>query len=332
MEINELLKINESEYTFTKEKIEEFKKPFYPLAENFIKELPNIEKIILEYKKWYTPELWARAKRCKLDIAKIRNNTKDLKDKEKSSFLQVWNLIQACHNVIVKTIEEKEDELEIIIKYEENLRIQKIKDLQNEREELLKQYNVDNISTLRLWEMEDIVFNNFLEWTKKAYNDKIEFEKKQSEEKEKQEKIEKIYNNRRLEIAQYSYIINDDLKFDLLKETSEEEYHIYLNKLKEAKKEDDYKREKQQKEIDRLNKELEEEEKKKQKLEDEKRVKEESEKQQKEEKARIEKETRYKDFLNAFNVTKEKIDNKEMKIVSENWKVIIYKKIAEFII
>ncbi|MDA3855388.1 MAG: hypothetical protein PF569_03955 [Candidatus Woesearchaeota archaeon] len=89
MEHTELLNINAKDFQLTIERVEEIKIPFIPLADEYKTFIPEISKVLEESKKNITEELVKRAKRVKLDIAKIRTSTKKVKDTEKAGVLQI---------------------------------------------------------------------------------------------------------------------------------------------------------------------------------------------------------------------------------------------------
>lgn len=191
---NSLLKIDNKEFSLSKDKITDLMIPFLPVAEEYIEYIWDIENIKKIKPSDYTDEICKKAKRLRIDISKIRNATKKIKDEEKKIVLQIWNVTQKCHNTIVKIIEEQEDILEKIELHFENLEKERVLKLTIERQELLKPYEVENLWMLKLWEMEEAIFNNFLQWCKTTFEqNKIEEEKRiEAERVAKQKEIEEI--------------------------------------------------------------------------------------------------------------------------------------------
>jgi len=284
--MTELLNIKASEFSLTVEKVEELKKPFAPLADQYKEYIPDIEKVLAE--KTIDESLVKKAKRLKLDIAKIRTATWKVKTVEKEWVLQVWNAIQKCHNIIVDVIVDQEEKLNKIVKHFENIEIERKKMLRIERINLLKDYEVENLEELNLWDMEESVFDSFKTWCIKSFEDKKALEKKQDEDRKAKEEA-------------------DRLEQDRIKKENE--------KLKE--------------EADIREKELEAERKAKEKLE-------------KANEVLVEKEVKKVFSPSKTTVKEEKVDKyKEWlkenewnydKIIKEEWKVILYKKVSEFII
>jgi hypothetical protein len=86
---NSLLKIDTKEFSISKEKINSLILPFIPMADKYLEYILDIESIKAIKEEEYTPELCAKAKRLKLDIAKIRTTTGKIKDSEKEVVKQI---------------------------------------------------------------------------------------------------------------------------------------------------------------------------------------------------------------------------------------------------
>lgn len=269
--MHELLKIDSKEFNLSEERISDLIKPFIPFADKYLKFIPQIEE--LKKVENITPEIVAKAKRLRLDIRPIRTEAEKVKDTEKKIYLQVWNAIQKCFNTIKDVVSEQEDALEKIENHFIKLEKERLAKLQTERVKLLKPYEVENVENIKLSEMEEMVFQSFLEGSKKAYLDK-----KQAEADEKKRKEEEELENKKLKDE------NDRLK----------------KEADDARKiADDLEKEKQEKADLIIKNQLENE--------------------------RLKNEQAYKDFLEK---------NKWLfdKIVKEDWKVVLYKKVSEFII
>lgn len=361
MKNTELLNIK-NEFAITTEILEEIKKPFFPLADEFLQELPKIEEIleIAKDENAITPELEKKAKRVKLDIAKIRTSTGKVKDNEKKEVLQRWNAIQACHNVIVKFIWEKEELLEKIIKFSENKEKERIANLQKEREEKIKPFITEVSDLINLWEMEDDRFEAYFLWKKTAFEENQKELKRLEDERIENEKKEKLLYERKLEVAPYNQYMIWELSFNLTINSTEKEFNDFLNSLIEAKKQDDIAKEiamqarikreqeeqvekdKQKAEQKRLDDLAKAEQEKQDEIARIKREQEEKEKaileqirldkekveQEKRDKEQLEKRNEYKKFRESFGYNELlKNDFIEKK---EDWKIILFKKVWEF--
>lgn len=306
----ELLNIK-NEFSITTEILEDIKKPFYPLADNFINELPAIEEILEIWKDEtkIDENLVKKAKRLKLDIAKIRTNTWKVKDETKKEVLQRWNAIQACHNVIVKTIEEKEEELEKIVKYFENKEKERLDKLQKEREEEIKPYIQEVSDLIALCNMEEDKYKAFYLMRKREFEEKKELEEKL--EKERLEK-ERLAEEERIKQIKENARIEAEAKVMREKIEAEMKAKADLERVEKEKQEA----------IERLKREQEEKElAEKKRKEDEENARIEAERLEKEKQARLEKEKEYIVYRDSLDFD---------KFEKEDWKIVFYKKVWEF--
>lgn len=292
--MQELLILNAKDYNLTIERLEQIKEPFIPLAEEYKTHIPNIENILNEFKEnWISIDLTNKAKRIKLDIAKIRTNTKKTKDSEKDWILQIWNAIQKCHNIIVDVIIEQEEKLEQIIKFAENQEKERINKLQNDRIYEVADYWVD-WTNLSLWFMKDEVYALYLAWVK------LDYEKKKKEEAELKIKLEQEELKRKEEQEKIKQE-NDKLKEELrLKE-------IEIQKQKNI-------------EYARIENEI----KLKRQLEDQERIR----KNKEQETLEFQQQAEFVWFLKNNWWTQEWREDFYIQHL-DNWKIILYKKIAE---
>jgi colicin import membrane protein len=108
----------------------------------------------------------------------------------KDVFLRGGQFVDAIKRREVAENERMEDKLEEIEKYYENLEKERIAKLQSEREDELSQYEVENLTTLRLGEMDDNVYSAFLIGAKSQFETRKEAERKAEEERLAKEKAE----------------------------------------------------------------------------------------------------------------------------------------------
>lgn len=108
----------------------------------------------------------------------------------KDVFLRGGQFVDAIKRREVAENERMEDKLEEIEKYYENLEKERIAKLQAEREAELSQYEVENLTTLRLGEMEDSVYSAFMIGAKSQFEARKEAERKAEEDRLAKEKAE----------------------------------------------------------------------------------------------------------------------------------------------
>ncbi len=141
------------------------------------------------------PDTCKKAKRLRLDIAKVRIDADKARKEQKEEYLRAGNAIQGVYNILKFAVADKEEKLKNIETHYERIEAEKKARLQAERELELVKYDVDG-SALALGAMNDLVWDNFLSGAKanheaivaaekKAEEDRIEAERKAAEEREK---------------------------------------------------------------------------------------------------------------------------------------------------
>ena len=129
-----------------------------------------------------SPDKCARAKRLRLDIAKVRIEADKVRKIQKEEYLRAGNAIQAVYNILKFAVAEKEDSLKETETYYERIEAEKAKTRQAEREAELLKYEVDG-SKIDLGNMLDDVWRNFLIGTKTNYKAVKEAERKAEEDR-----------------------------------------------------------------------------------------------------------------------------------------------------
>ncbi len=142
-----------------------------------------------------TPDTCKKAKRLRLDIAKVRIDADKVRKEQKEEYLRAGNAIQGVYNILKFAVADKEEKLKNIETHYERIEAEMKARLQAKRELELVKYDVDG-SVLALGTMKALVWDNFLSGAKanheaviaaekKAEEDRIEAERKAAEEREK---------------------------------------------------------------------------------------------------------------------------------------------------
>lgn len=206
-----------------------------------------------------TPESIKLFKNLRMQIRDNRTKGIMVWHKENKEFyLRGGQFVDAIKNREILVNEQMEEKLENAEKYFENLEKQKIAQLQLDRVEMLRPYEVENLEQLQLGTMDLNVFDSFLLGVKTSFEAKKEREAKaEAERMEKELQLEKDREAQRLE--------NERLK----KEAEEREAAIKKEreeaeeKARKDKEESDRilaeEKAKQQAELDRIAKEQAEE-------------------------------------------------------------------------
>jgi len=273
-----LIKIENPELNLLeKSKAEQIKETFNPMIEMLDSFESDYQNLITQSQKGMTKEISDKAKRIRLDIAKIRIQTGKIKDKQKEYIKLEDKAIMGVHNILIWAVKEKEDNLKKIEDYFEIKEKERLDKLQKERVEELSKY-VENAEEIILSDMDVDVWEAFLQVKINKYNQKIEAEK-EAERIAEEKRQKEIQEKQRIEAE------NKRLKA----EAEEREKQIAIEKAKQEKIEAERKakEEAEKNERERIQKI---EDQKRLKIESERRAKEQEEKAKREEKERKERE------------------------------------------
>ena len=178
------------------------------------------------------PDTCKKAKRLRLDIAKVRIDADKVRKVQKEEYLRAGNAIQGVYNILKFAVADKEEKLKDIETHYERIEADKKKRLQVEREAELLKYDVDG-AALALGVMDDVVWNNFLSGTKANHEAMLEAERKAEQELIIKQKKEKQYSERQTDLIPFAQFGALDL---LTRDTTEEQYNQIVCAM-EARKE-----------------------------------------------------------------------------------------------
>jgi len=176
-------------------KAEMIRKTFAPMYEMLSEFESKYNEIIKEKDDGITSELTCKAKRLRLDIAKVRVATDKLRKAQKEEYLIAGRAIDGVSNILKWAVTEKEDALKEIENHFDILEAKRIEELQTMRVELLSKY-VDDADTRRLASLKDDEFEALLQMKKQQYDDRIEAEKRAAEVEAKRIADEKAEQER----------------------------------------------------------------------------------------------------------------------------------------
>lgn len=186
-------KINPAEFGLDEKQGQGIEQAFMPK----VVEREGLKKI---YEQLITRELNAElsfeAGKLRKQLVKVRTGIAEIHKSQKAFFLAGGRFADSIKNKETLPIEQMEEKLWEIEKWAEIQEEKRIASIQNERLELLKQYEVDG-SLMSLGQMTEDVWSNYLSGVKmnyeakkaaeaKAEADRIESERLQAEEREKQ--------------------------------------------------------------------------------------------------------------------------------------------------
>lgn len=159
-------------------KAQMIEKAFAPMVE-LLKSFDNeyAEIIAMEI----TDEACKKARMLRLKMVKVRTGVKEVHATQKAETIRFNKAVDGIKNIFDYAVISKEETLESIEKHLEIMEANRLKVLKEERENKLRVFDYDT-SKVDLSKMDDAMFDMILLGVEKAYNDKIESDKKLAEE------------------------------------------------------------------------------------------------------------------------------------------------------
>lgn len=186
--MSEIVKINPSEYGLTDQTAQNIASQFQPMLDKMVEMEKEFNKVIAL--PIDSPLTAKAAKELRNRYVKLRTATADIHKEQKAFYLNGGRFVDGWKNAQIFASQGKEETLEKIEKYLENLEKQRIAALNAQRVELVRPYveDVSNLTALHV--MENDVFDAYLAAKKTAYNDRIETERIVAEQKLAKEREE----------------------------------------------------------------------------------------------------------------------------------------------
>jgi colicin import membrane protein len=248
----QIVKIDPQEFGIEETKAADIKAQFQPMLDKMVEleaEFNEVVNLPIE-----SPESAKKARELRLKYKKIRTGTADIHKKQKAFYLAGGRFVDGWKNAQEFSSLGKEDKLEEIEKYVENLEKQRLADLQKSRVEQLAQYEVENTESLNLSGMADNVWENFLAGTKgnceakkKAEQDAKEAEDKRLAEEAAKREMVRLENEELKRQAEALKALRDERSklvspyisfladFNATIELSDEDFNSALEQAKIAK-------------------------------------------------------------------------------------------------
>jgi len=251
-----------------------------------------------------------RAKRLRLDIAKVRTGADKLRGEQKAEYLRAGNAIQGVYNILKFAVTEKEEKLKEIENHFVRLAEEKVKRLQAERELELSKYDIDG-SQIDLGVMDDMIWSNFLSGTKTNYEAVKEAELEAEKQRLKDVADQHIYASRKEKLRKLSDFYDWSL---FILGMSKEEFQQLLTGAEFEKQKHVKRQEEIRLENERLKKEREEKERQ---IEAERVEREEILQKEKAERERIEKIEQEKREKALEALKAERAENERLRVEAE---------------
>jgi len=248
----EIVKIDPKEFGIEDTKAADIQAQFQPMLDKMV-ELENDYNEVLSLPV-EEKETAKKARELRLKYMKIRTATLDIHKKQKAFYLAGGRFVDGWMNAQKFASLGKEEKLEEIEKYAENLEKKRLAELQKSRMEQLVPYEVENLDSLNLSGMADNVWENFLAGTIANYEAKKKAEQEAREAEEKRlaeeaaerervrlenerlkaeaEALKALRDSRSKLISPYVQFLTD---FNATLELSDEDFNAALQEAKTAK-------------------------------------------------------------------------------------------------
>jgi len=184
--MSEIVKVNAAEYNLEESKAKEIEAAFVPMLAKMTELEDEYNEII---KLDINAETCAKAKTLRLKYVKVRTGTAAIHKERKAYFLSAGRCVDGWKNAQLHASQGIEEKLAGIEKHFENIEAERIKKLNEERSEALKNLGVEFIPA-GLAQMEDEVWEKYLSGAKIAKEQQEEAERKAEEERIAKEKAE----------------------------------------------------------------------------------------------------------------------------------------------
>jgi len=187
---NELINLNTNELNgLESSKAEQIRSTFEPMSKMIEGFEEAFNELITESTKEITKETTRKAKKLRLDVAKVRIQTEKVRKEQKEEFLRAGKAIDGVSNILKWAISDKENKLKEIETFFEVQEKQRLEELQRVRVEIISPY-LEDANELDLSVYEEDLFDALLSMKKKEHEDRVEAARIAEEERIQKEKAE----------------------------------------------------------------------------------------------------------------------------------------------
>lgn len=171
--MTDIVKIDPATYGIEESKAADISAVFKPMLDKMV----ELEKEYNEVVALPIESASQQAKALRLKYVKVRTGTEKIHKDQKEFYLKGGRFVDGWKNAQLFASQGIEAKLQEIEDYAANKEKERIAALQLERETALTPYEVENVATLRLGEMAETVWANFLAGTKSGWEAKKEAER-----------------------------------------------------------------------------------------------------------------------------------------------------------
>lgn len=209
--MSNIVKIDTELTAIEPSKAKQIKETFEPMIQMLESFEAQCGEIFAEAEKGITPEVSAKAKRTRLDIAKVRISADKARKEMKEEYLRAGNAIQGAYNVLAWAVTDRENRLKEIEEHAERMEVIRLQELQVERANLLRPY-ADDADERKLSDMDEETFQGLLQLKKKQHEDTIEAERLAEIERQRLAEIERLHKLRLDELIKDGNISFTDVR------------------------------------------------------------------------------------------------------------------------
>ena len=188
----EIIKINMAEYGLEENKAAQIEALYVPMIAMLSDMEEDFNHVV---KKQITEEVSIEARELRLKIAKVRIAGDKARVSAKDESLRIGKAIQGAYNTLEFATKSKEEKLLAIEKHQERIEEERKDELEADRKAALEPFGFDN-DYVNLRDMEQDVWENFLNGVKSGHEQKIAAEKKAEEDRIAAEKAEILERER----------------------------------------------------------------------------------------------------------------------------------------
>lgn len=232
MSENQLVVLKGSDYGLEETKAQEIQATFTPMLEK----MTALEKEYnLIVKKDISEEVCMEARALRFEYRDVRTGTAKIHKKLKDFYLKGGRFVDGWKNAQLMASQGMESALKEIENHYENIEIERIAKLQEERIELLHKYEPE-MNVPSLGEMEEAVWNNYINGVKLNYNARIDAEKKVETDRIEKERTDELHNKRKGILLPYWQFVANQYKSANFGEITESMFRGILQRSKDGKK------------------------------------------------------------------------------------------------
>lgn len=252
----ELKKVDPKEYGLEVEQVSTIEQAFLPKIQEREALVAIYDQLITSE---LTPDLCKQAKEVRLRLVKVRTGISDIHKAQKAFFLAAGRFVDAWKNKETLPVEQMEEKLSEIENYYINIEKARKAQLQSERQIEVSKYT--DYPASALGDMEQQVYDAYLQGLKVAYQAKIEAERKEEEERIAAIEAEKLNKERKEKALPFFDFWSDFEKTLNFGEQSESDFNNFIDRVSNLKTAHDNEQARIKSENERLQKESEQKEK-----------------------------------------------------------------------